>query len=126
MRKIRQVNNNVATVIPEIGFEEEPISPVSRDETVTKIKPNTTISSAPNKFMCSEGASVTAAIRTTMPMPTNFIDRSRSVRGTNSAAAPATRPIPMSRKPPLSPCQIVGSDWIKLKIPPAATAPAPM
>ena len=38
MRKIRHVNNNVATVMPEMGLEEEPISPVSRDETATKRK----------------------------------------------------------------------------------------
>ena len=39
-RKIRQVSSSVATVMPEIGFDDEPISPVSRDETVTNRKPN--------------------------------------------------------------------------------------
>ena len=34
-RKTRQVNSKVATVIPEIGLDEEPISPVSREETAT-------------------------------------------------------------------------------------------
>ena len=38
--KIRQVSSSVATVIPEIGFDDEPISPVSRDETVTNRNPN--------------------------------------------------------------------------------------
>src|SRR5256885_15891687 len=52
-RKIKHVSSNVATVMPEIGFDEEPISPVSRDETVTNKNPKTTINSAPSKFMCS-------------------------------------------------------------------------
>ena len=39
--KTRQVSSNVATVMPEIGFDDEPISPVRRDETVTKRKPKT-------------------------------------------------------------------------------------
>ena len=33
-RKIRQVSNSVATVMPEIGFEEEPISPVTCTHTL--------------------------------------------------------------------------------------------
>ena len=81
---MRHVNNSVATVIPEIGFDEEPISPVRRDETVTKTKPKTTTSSAPSRFKCSEGANVTAATSTIIPIPTNFIERSWSVRGTIS------------------------------------------
>ena len=46
-RKIAEVAIRVAMVIPEIGFDDEPISPVRRDETVTKRKPNTTIMAAP-------------------------------------------------------------------------------
>src|SRR5438270_10239853 len=49
MRKARQVSSRVATVIPEIGFDEEPTSPVSRDETVTKRNPKATISNEPPK-----------------------------------------------------------------------------
>ena len=45
--KIRQVSSSVAIVMPEIGFDDEPISPVSRDETVTNRNPNSTISTAP-------------------------------------------------------------------------------
>ena len=33
----------VAIVIPEMGFDDVPMSPVIRDETVTKKKPKTTI-----------------------------------------------------------------------------------
>ena len=42
----RQVINRAATVIPEIGLDDEPISPVSRDETVTNRNPRTTIRAA--------------------------------------------------------------------------------
>src|SRR5262249_23246775 len=45
--KIRQVISSVAIVIPEIGFDDEPISPVSRELTVTNRKPNTRIMTAP-------------------------------------------------------------------------------
>ena len=47
VRKIKQVNASVATVIPEIGFDDEPISPVNREETVTNKKPKTRTSPAP-------------------------------------------------------------------------------
>src|SRR2546421_12652865 len=50
IRNTRHVRSSVATVIPEIGFEDEPISPVNRDDTVTNRKPNATISSAPTIF----------------------------------------------------------------------------
>src|SRR5262245_32034414 len=41
-RNIAQVAIKVAMAIPEIGLEEVPISPVIREDTVTKRKPNTT------------------------------------------------------------------------------------
>ena len=47
MRKTRHVKSRVATVMPEIGLDEEPTSPVNRDETVTKRKPNNRIMMAP-------------------------------------------------------------------------------
>src|SRR6478672_6553835 len=40
-RKITEVSRIVAIVIPEIGFEDEPNSPVMREETVAKKKPKT-------------------------------------------------------------------------------------
>src|SRR6185503_4837355 len=49
-RKTRQVSSNVATVMPELGFDDEPTSPVSRDETVTKRKPNAMIRIAPSRL----------------------------------------------------------------------------
>ena len=41
--KIRQARSSVAIVIPEIGFDDEPITPVIRELTVTKRNPNNTI-----------------------------------------------------------------------------------
>ena len=52
--KIRQVSRRVATVMPEIGFDDEPISPVRRDETVTKRNP---------KMMMRMAAAIRAAHR---------------------------------------------------------------
>src|SRR5437762_1665868 len=34
IKNTRHVSNSVATVMPEIGFDDDPISPVSRDDTV--------------------------------------------------------------------------------------------
>src|SRR5580704_3468512 len=39
----RQVMSRAATVIPEIGLDDDPISPVKRDETVTNRNPRSTI-----------------------------------------------------------------------------------
>src|SRR5207244_10698650 len=52
IKNTRQVSNNVATVIPEIGFDDEPISPVSREETVTNRNPKPKIRSATRRFPC--------------------------------------------------------------------------
>src|SRR5687768_15610261 len=38
-KNTRHVNKSVATVMPEIGFEDEPIRPVSREDTVTNKEP---------------------------------------------------------------------------------------
>ena len=53
------MSSSVATVMPEIGFDDEPISPVSRDDTVTNRKPRMTISSAPT-------------MRAMMPVPPTY------------------------------------------------------
>ena len=78
IRKTRQVSNRVATVIPEIGFEEDPISPVSREDTVTNRNPNAIISNAPSKlnrrFRC--GTIMIMASSRMIPPTTNFIERS--------------------------------------------------
>src|SRR5207249_592079 len=79
MRKTRQVRRSVATVMPEVGHEEEPISPVRCDETVVKRNPIATMSSAPNKFhcKCSCGAIMIISRRAINPPMTNFSDNSR-------------------------------------------------
>jgi hypothetical protein len=83
MRNTRQVSRSVATVIPEIGVEDDPISPVNRDDTVTKRKPNSTIKDAPSRFprRCNCGAAMITAMMARQPMITTRIDKSRSVRG---------------------------------------------
>jgi hypothetical protein len=123
---MRQVKRSVAIVMPEIGFDVEPISPVRREETVTKRKPNTTTSTAPTRFISSVGANVIAASSTTMPPATSFIGKSWSVRGTSRPAAVSARATRKSRSPSRIPRQMVGSDSTRLINPPAATAPAPM
>ena len=47
--KIRQTRSNVAIVMPEIGFEDEPITPVIRELTVTNKNPNNTTMMAPTR-----------------------------------------------------------------------------
>ncbi len=124
-RKTRQVRSSVATVMPEIGLEEDPISPVRREETVTKRKPKPTMRSAPRRFhcRCSCGTTMMTRRRAMQPPMTNFIDKSWSVRG---ALALCALPPRRSLRPPFNPCQMVGRERNKLMMPPAATAPAPM
>src|SRR5215831_11760695 len=89
-RKIRHVNNSVATVIPEIGLEEEPISPVNLEETVTNKKPKSTINAAPSglisncgiheNVLCNGVVAQIAPTKATDPIRTVDSGRSRSVR----------------------------------------------
>src|SRR5271163_1351124 len=46
--KMRQTSKSVAIVIPEIGFDDEPITPVIRELTVTNRNPNNTTSAPPS------------------------------------------------------------------------------
>ncbi len=110
--------------MPEMGLDEEPISPVSREETVTNKNPNTTIRIAPSQFIFMEGVTQIAATSARQPKATNFIDKSRYVRSAVVRACAAAAP--KSAKPVRMPCQISGIERIKLMMPPAATAPAPM
>src|SRR5436309_2823913 len=77
MRKTRHVRSSVATVMPEIGFDDEPTSPVSRDETVTNKNPKAMMSTAPSRlkrrFNC--GAIMMTMSSAMMPPKTHFIDR---------------------------------------------------
>ena len=78
MRKMRHVSKSVAIIMPEVGQDDEPTSPVSREPTVTKRKPKAMMRTAPNKlkrrFNC--GAIIMTIIRAMIPPMTHFIDRS--------------------------------------------------
>src|SRR5438132_10445280 len=75
-KKISEVIRSVATVIPEIGFDELPTSPVSRELTVTKRKPSTRMSSAPSMLILNDGTSAQITTSTTDPTPTSQSGRS--------------------------------------------------
>src|SRR5438876_3903733 len=117
-RKIRQVSSNVAIIMPEVGQEDEPTSPVRRDETRTKRKPNATIRIAPNKlnrrFNC--GAIIITMSKTIIALRNDFIDKSWSVRGKVSRTAPDAR---RSANPLVNTCQMSGIE-VKSVIVPAA------
>ena len=121
-KKISEVIRSVATVMPEIGFDELPTSPVSRELTVTKRNPSTSSSTAPSTLILNEGTSVQTITIRSDPAPTSQSGRSRSVRfGPDRPAAPLSDFIPR-----IAPPTMVGKDLKRLMIPPAATAPAPI
>ena len=68
--------------MPEIGLEDEPISPVKRDETVTNKKPKMTMSIAPRMFMCSVGTAM---------MPDDQNDHARCPTNAHRQVAVGTR-----------------------------------
>ena len=115
---------SVATVMPEIGLEELPTSPVRRELTVTKRKPSTRINTDPRMLILSEGTSAQVTTRTREPTPTTQSGMSRSVRGICTRAPPT----PPERLfiPRIAPPTMVGSDLNREMMPPAATAPAPI
>src|SRR5262245_13134580 len=82
--KIKHVSARVATVMPEIGLDDEPISPVRRDETVTKRKPNANTKAAPRTAVQGLTSVIRipakAMSRTKHPIVTTFSDISCSVR----------------------------------------------
>src|SRR5207302_7762386 len=118
------VMRSVATVIPEIGLEELPTSPVRRELTVTNRKPSTRINTDPRTLILSEGTSAQVTTRTREPAPTTQSGMSRSVRGICTRAPPT----PPERLfiPRIAPPTMVGSDLNREMMPPAATAPAPI
>src|SRR5947199_7964553 len=75
-KKMRHVSNNVATVMPEFGVDDEPTSPVRREDTVVKRKPNATMRNAPSKlkrrFSC--GATMMRMRSRMIPPTTHFIE----------------------------------------------------
>jgi hypothetical protein len=127
-RNKRHVNSSVATVMPEMGFDDDPISPVKREETVTNKNPKSTTSMAPSRLTPLKGvpngkATQIAATNASVPMPTTRMGRSRSVRRATGAARTDPR---RSRNPAASEATISGTARHKLMMPPVATAPAPI
>ena len=111
-------------VMPEIGLDEDPMSPVIRDDTVTKKKPKMTIRTAARKFpwVGILGATARKIASSSDPPSTKIIGRSRSVR---ICAAPldfALKSFTLSRNDET----IVGSVRASVIRPEASTAPAPV
>src|SRR5882672_10879533 len=122
VKKMSETISSVATVMPEIGFDDEPTSPVSRELTVTKRNPSTRMSTAPSKLILNDGTSAQTITSPSEPAPTIQSGMSRSVRlGPSAAVAPFKDAMPR-----MAPPTIVGKDLKREMIPPAATAPAPM
>ena len=109
MRKIRHVSSSVATVMPEIGFDEEPISPVSRDDTVTNRKPKTTISSAPSRFMCS-GARSEDRDDQHHDADADELHRQVALGAQHGDACAAARRFGSPHSPARMPCRMIGSE----------------
>ena len=120
----------VAMAIPLTGFEEEPSSPVIREETTEKKKPNTMIATAERTARPRPGTALSwgrkamKTARATEPPSTTEIGRSRSVRRRSARLARAESR--RSRKEARKLSTMVGIAFTRLMIPPAATAPAPM
>src|ERR1700722_3487797 len=118
---------SVAIVIPEIGFDELPMMPTIRLETVTKKNPKTTtrspVRSDPGNVPGNVGRNAMIATSATHPPTTIDSGRSRSVRFLDAAPAdPPRRSLSESAKL----LTIVGSDLRSVITPAHATAPAPM
>src|SRR6266849_2602016 len=106
-----------------MGFEEEPISPVMRDDTVTKKNPKITIRTAARKLPCVGilGATARKIARANDPPRTTVAGRSRSVR-VLTTAEPPPKSLTLSRKDDT----IVGIVRASVMRPEASTAPAPV
>ena len=121
---------SVAIVMPEIGFDDEPMMPTMRLATVTKKKPKTTISRPSSSLLPMPVPGTNGSTRDhedqhqRADRATTVIGRSRSVRSTCAAAPPRARRSEAMLS--LNDETIVGSVLISVMKPPAATAPAPI
>src|SRR5258708_38226804 len=133
-RNIAQVAISVAIVMPLTGFDDVPINPQMRHDTVTNRNPKTRTSSAATRFenkpVCAPGmglnvrsAHIIARIATE-PIRTNFIGRSRSCRLV--VGATPSRSARTSLSPEVSAATIVGMVRMSVISPQAATAPPPL
>jgi hypothetical protein len=118
---IRVAIRRVAIAIPETGLLEEPTIPTILEDTVAKKKPNITTITAPINEIGIAGTSQTSNVKTAITIRTIFILMSCSVR--SPLAEPAFF---ILFKAPRNVLIISGKDFIRLIIPPAANAPAPI
>ena len=121
--KIKVEIIKVAIAIPETGLLEEPINPTIRAETVAKKNPNITTRIAPRKLTGKIGSNQMATAITAIIPRMIGIGKSRCVREASAAAARFLAMLPIAC---LNVRTMSGEVLIKLMIPPAATAPAPM
>ena len=116
---------SVAIVMPEIGFDEVPMRPMMRDDTVTKKKPKTMIRTAARKFHCVGILGATAR-KSASSSESDEHDGHRHV------ALGAERRRPRARRPPKSFTlsrndeTMVGIVRASVMRPAASTAPAPV
>ena len=121
-RKTAHVAIKTPIVIPDSGDDVEPTSPVIRDETTENRKPSTRMRTAPSKFILKSGIAVMNPTIARAPPTSTGVGVSRSVR--TLAACPA--PPVSDRADARIDDTITGSARINPKMPPVATAPAPM
>ena len=110
--------------MPEIGLDDEPMSPVMREETVAKKKPKTRMSTAAMMlpWLGSPGVTVRKIASSSEPPSTTTIGTSRSVRD----CVPCPTPAEKSFRLPRADATIVGIVRASVMRPAASTAPAPM
>ena len=119
--RIRVAIRRVAIAIPETGLLELPTKPTIREETVAKKNPKITTIIAPTKETGISGTSHTKRVKTRMAIKVTVIFISWAVRSVPFEPL-MLKPFIESRKVRT----IRGRDLIRLIIPPAASAPAPI
>ena len=116
-----EVRIRAAIVMPDTGFDEEPIRPTMRLETVTKNRLKTTMRKAPSRLTGTPGKSQMATAMRPARAKTIPMGRSCCVRG--RAGPPPPRP--MDPIPSLKLSTMVGRLLTNVMIPAKPTAPAP-
>jgi hypothetical protein len=114
----------------EVGFDETPMRPTIREATTTNARPKTATPSAERNrgpvamSPARRPGTAKSTITTNTGVPrTIHAGRSRSVRG---ASVPLTPVAPTSRRTAAIDAYMVGIERTTVRIPAAATAPAPM
>src|SRR5262245_36350516 len=120
----RQVRISAAIVIPEMGFDDDPIRPVIREDTVAKKKPKIRMRMAATilPWVGNPGVTARKIASSTEPPSTTAIGMSRSVLVPVPAVAAAEK----SRRLPLADATIDGIVRASVINPAASTPPAPM